>query len=571
MKLTWHIVAKDLKRLAYPLVLWALLHVAEFSIGVHIIRGGVLTYESFEKCRLLHYVLYAAQFAVGYVLVAALIHDDPLVGSTAFWPTRPISGIRLLCAKILGCAAIFGALPLLVSLPWWLYCDYGAREALSAGLQTLEAQVAPALVGLMVAVITANLARYLAGTLLLGAAVILLVITLSKDESAFAAAPQLALTGAQSDRRIEWLIALMLLGSSVVIVHQFATRRFYRSLAFLAALVGVTVFAATRRPLDLQHFHDHAQWILPSQDAVEKVDIEFKAARQGMSQLEAGALQPVAWETFDVHNLPAGTTATFTHNEFTWTWPDQKYSLSTNSAASYGYSHQLLPIPVRTPPKEWWDYMRAHTKDDPRFHKSTFEQYRRRWLGPPSSLWTFYEQLPRDVASRMGEPSTCAVTFNGYVSAWSLAPELRMEAGNRWTGKAEGVRIAKVAWNPEHHQMDVVVSEHGPELGWIFNPWPKTAAFWYTAINRRLKETGYSVRGGEAISMRIATVCVEIKGFHFAPPSDWVGDKWIPRDSPDWFADATLARSLETVVGRFQKTVVIDPFRAEPADPDGQD
>ena len=99
MKLTWHIVAKDLRRLQLPLALWVAVFLAEFAIGVRLLYGSTLSFSTFLVYQETDLVLSGLKAAIGYLLVPALIFEDVLVDTTAFWPTRPISGARLLAAK----------------------------------------------------------------------------------------------------------------------------------------------------------------------------------------------------------------------------------------------------------------------------------------------------------------------------------------------------------------------------------------------------------------------------------------------------------------------------------------
>src|SRR6185369_10431409 len=75
-------------------------------------------------------ILVFLQVTMGYVLVARWVHADALIGTSMFWPTRPISAARLLAAKLLGILPVFTLLPALLLLPWWLYCHFGWHEIL---------------------------------------------------------------------------------------------------------------------------------------------------------------------------------------------------------------------------------------------------------------------------------------------------------------------------------------------------------------------------------------------------------------------------------------------------------
>src|SRR5262249_55528045 len=98
MNLTWHIVKKDLRALRWPIGVWFLCVVGKLGVGVALLnaRGdeGITWFNQMD--------LLAKTLAVGellsFVLAAALVQEDLMVGTTAFWMTRPISGGRLLRA-----------------------------------------------------------------------------------------------------------------------------------------------------------------------------------------------------------------------------------------------------------------------------------------------------------------------------------------------------------------------------------------------------------------------------------------------------------------------------------------
>ena len=128
MRLTWHIVQKDFRRLWLPLALWLVLVLAH---TVLLTRAAGLIDSSPVQFDGLGY--YAGTWGVigrtiGFILAAWLVMEDSLVDTRAFWPTRPISGARLLAAKVLGALLMFSILPALGLSPIWLGCGFSLRE-----------------------------------------------------------------------------------------------------------------------------------------------------------------------------------------------------------------------------------------------------------------------------------------------------------------------------------------------------------------------------------------------------------------------------------------------------------
>src|SRR5882757_4258729 len=167
MNLTWHIVKKDLRALRWPILLWVLVIVTKLGIGVAMLTAdGTEGPEWFRRLDMFAKLMAGIE-GVCFVFMATLIHEDLLVGTTAFWMTRPISGGRLLGAKLLSIGLVFWVMPVLVSLPWWQGCGYGLREIAWAAAETVALQAIFVLVGLLWAVVTDGYARFLMWTLLM--------------------------------------------------------------------------------------------------------------------------------------------------------------------------------------------------------------------------------------------------------------------------------------------------------------------------------------------------------------------------------------------------------------------
>jgi hypothetical protein len=277
MNLTWHIVKKDLRALKWPLLLWTMVIVAKLGVGVVMLTSiGSVNADWFAnwflRLDLLVKVLTALE-CVSFVLVAAVIHEDLLVGTTAFWMTRPIAGARLLQAKILGIGLIFGVLPVLVTLPWWLGCGYGLREIAWAALQTIVVQAICVLLGLLWGVVTDGFARFLLWTLVLLFAVPTIsgVIGLQVAGLKVKPSPDLMLT------RVWVGIAIAVLAILTVTVHQFLTRRTWRSVVMLGTAAGLIIAAGLWWPWDL-HLKDRWNTYLAERAAAQAAPMSQEPA-----------------------------------------------------------------------------------------------------------------------------------------------------------------------------------------------------------------------------------------------------------------------------------------------------
>ncbi len=163
MKLVWHIAAKDLRRLRLTLGFWAVVLVAKNEIGVSLLRADATDLAHFDLMHALIAVLSGLALFANVILVALLVHEDAVTGTRAFWMTRPMSGARLLAGKLLGALLMFGALPILLSLRFWLVAGFGLTDLARAALLLLDEQVLVVGVGFAVASLTEEMKRFLLG------------------------------------------------------------------------------------------------------------------------------------------------------------------------------------------------------------------------------------------------------------------------------------------------------------------------------------------------------------------------------------------------------------------------
>lgn len=149
MKLIWHITLKDIRKHWLPATLWVLLIAGKVAATVSVFSPASADPDWFDRMRLGNWVLAGIETVVCFFLTASFVLDDALVGSDLFWVTRPISGRRLLAAKLLGLGLLFYVTPLLLWLPWWVACGFGTQD-LSWAIATLwlmqTAVVVPAFV-----------------------------------------------------------------------------------------------------------------------------------------------------------------------------------------------------------------------------------------------------------------------------------------------------------------------------------------------------------------------------------------------------------------------------------------
>jgi hypothetical protein len=101
MTLAWHIARKDL--LLHRLPLAGLVVVAAISVTNGLVTPRVWSDPGWRTVTPLWMVTAILGYAMIWIVcIASLIQSDRLVGSTAFWLTRPISSTQLLAGKLFG-------------------------------------------------------------------------------------------------------------------------------------------------------------------------------------------------------------------------------------------------------------------------------------------------------------------------------------------------------------------------------------------------------------------------------------------------------------------------------------
>ena len=169
MSLTWHITAKDLRRLRIPVCLWAVLIAAQVILALELVRGagfetGAISKAEympiFDLLRLLGHLLGFVIAVIGYCLMGHLVQGDQVAKGDAFWMTRPISGLRLLGSKLVTTVLVFGLLPIVIWVPFWIHCGYTVATIGWAALATAKLHLALVPLAFAMAALTNSLGRF---------------------------------------------------------------------------------------------------------------------------------------------------------------------------------------------------------------------------------------------------------------------------------------------------------------------------------------------------------------------------------------------------------------------------
>ena len=236
MNLVWHIAKKDLRRMAWPVVLWV-----GFIVGSTVLFRFASTGERVgpaeagawvETMRIWVRLEVVGGLLVGYLLTGALVLEDELIGTTGFWLTRPIAGGRLLKAKVVTASLLFVVAPTVALVPVWLSCGLGLAQTAGAAGEFAMWQGAVTLLALGVSSFASSLARFLFYTI--GLAVAYSACSFASAWSAGRMSPSIFWSR-------EFLVeGGLLLTMAVVLTRQYRTRR----VAWAWITIGLALIAS---------------------------------------------------------------------------------------------------------------------------------------------------------------------------------------------------------------------------------------------------------------------------------------------------------------------------------------
>ena len=254
MKLLLHLLSADIRRFRLMIGLWLAVSAAATALdGVR----PMFASEAFamNPIDVAGDLVWLAKVLFGFVLIPLVVQTHPLVGSDAFWMTRPIPPRVLLASKLILLAALIVVVPVACEAALMIAYKVPPQEMAAVAVQTTLWQAVYLTVVMALAALTRNLARFalLFGGVLLAlalTAVIMVTIAMARMDDAVAV-EVLTVSGGppppsvgDPTSGIVFLLVVVAAGLALLMV-QYATRSARRS-----ALVGVAGLVAA--------------WVLPS-------------------------------------------------------------------------------------------------------------------------------------------------------------------------------------------------------------------------------------------------------------------------------------------------------------------
>ena len=272
MNQAWHLLKKDLRRL------WPLL---SLLYGILVLQDALalrdpLTEEAFLSFGPLSILGIAAVTGV----VGMVVQQEPLVGTTAFWLTRPIRRSSLVLAKAAFLLAFVLAPLVLSATSIWMVYGLEAERYPVLLLETCGPLVSMVIASVVLAAVTPSLPVYFVAWL---AAFLALHVAPPLVQSLFDVTffdSRTPVEGESSRRIVFWAVVIM--PGGLLTFYQYLTRKTRRSLVGLGIGFVVAVFVDALWPWDVLHaFSDRTvanpQLVLSSLSA----DGAFQAEREG--------------------------------------------------------------------------------------------------------------------------------------------------------------------------------------------------------------------------------------------------------------------------------------------------
>ncbi len=588
MKLVWHIIKKDIARDRWALVIWSLLFVGQVVIGVVARQGDRADQDWVVYAQLGNAGLIGLQIVMGYIMVARLVQADALIGTTMFWPTRPISAARLLVAKALGALLLFGLIPVLMLLPWWLYCNFGWHEILWTAVETLGWQLLVIAPAFLVGSLTDDLGRVLLWTLLLVIALlswmVLLVASFSGTSgNAYShAGPAVMFTKL-------WLSAVVLVvGATAIAAHQYLTRHFVRSVVLVAFCLGLIALIGQVWPWNwtkaIGELHQPA--LAPTAAGlVEGLTFEVVPAQGYFGRNDKGKRDGIAEDAsldlrLRVHGLPKDMTIAAENVKQTWSWAN---GLKLTRDGTYYPRYDPQSVVLRR------TYSLPVLPEDPetaKWEKARREKMNAIWsaqgirpynpdipsIGSDTVLMSGYTTLPNSFLAKMRvESPAYAANMECTIFRPEVVVDLPLKNEARASGQSQTFHLLRLNdENPLMVSTQSSVARHG---------------LWYPAVvssEIRMMLAGERIMAVNHLTgdinwvgdhqmgsylLQVGGVIVDWNIFFIRPREVIRDGKWVVSD-PQWRDHTTLVFLTEMEVARFTREVKTDKFELEPDRPD---
>jgi hypothetical protein len=246
MNMVVHLLRWDVRRFRALLAVWLVLVVANAALeGVWPVLAADLATR--HMVGLIANLVWLARLLLTFVLAALVVQAHPLVGSDAFWATRPIPPGMLLASKLLLLAAMMIAIPVAADVALMIVYHVPPNEIAAVAAQNAVSWTLWVVLIISAAALTPSLAQFalLIGAVLVAAAVSLAAL-LSMSIYRSNSEPPLSGTAELYDPT-SWMVgtALIVITAVSLLVVQYRTRNRVRSIAIGVAGLAIAYFTSS--------------------------------------------------------------------------------------------------------------------------------------------------------------------------------------------------------------------------------------------------------------------------------------------------------------------------------------
>lgn len=578
MRLAWHIIWKDLRQDNWALGLWLVLFGFHQALGSVFLNAIATDLEWIDQLRLGNLLLTIFEFAIGYLLALRWVQADGLAGTRMFWVTRPISGGRLLAAKVTGLLLVFGVLPVLLWLPWWVGCGLGAREIGWLAIDTFGWQLLLIAPALLIGALTDDFGRAIMWSLIL---IVALVAWSSLGQSTLTSGSfqqfSRGFAGIWFSRLSVAGVALVAGFFAIAAGHYFA-RDFVRSIVRVAVLAVVIVLVGRFWVIDFaDEVSGWGQPVAPDPVAGLGDNISFAPKKARVSTYTHFHKSPTGMEkayrlivSIEVNGLPVEMGLTGEHTAQALRWADgHEIRIAENNRSSTARIHEIfrakLSLPAVGADQETVRWGRAQLK------KANAERATKGLppLPPMDDYWGWVEEEQREMRinlmipeSQLARVKLVAPAYTARIEASAFRPEivqqLPLEPGRRGTGEMRSLRITEL----DDQVLKLVETTPAFLRDGLF----RVRAIQGSSARGRLQSRVWTVNRFtgdiQSVSRRtLVQVPVSVGGVAISwneitlHPTTWVrNNEWVIKD-PDWRKNTTLLMTVDRVIGHFTQTI----------------
>ncbi len=542
MNLVWHIVKKDLLRLRLPLLLWTGVLLGGIFISERMFSAGSLEPEWFRRQAGILGVIIFVSVIVCYILAAALALEDTLVGSQMFWATRPISGGRLLAAKVLGAALFFIIWPVVVLAPWWLWCGFGLRDLGYGALQVMAVQGLLVLPALALAALAGQSSRFLLWTL-----VLLLAVPVGTGTVAYYLPKGLSRELIISRIILAYVVGFVTAGA--VIWLQYRSRRLVRSVIVTVVGAVLAVLIGFFWPGDLTGLWPKDTTQLPG---TEKISLTLGEATLTTKDMRS-------WVTLRLtaKDIPPEFAILSGESQMEFRWPDGTTLQRRGQVAPLNPDYTARSL-LNLPPAQVDPATEMKQKE---MKEAARQRMLERGVTPPPPLpeglsLVTYADIPAELVTRFATPPAVRVALHLRTGRAELLAEVPLKAGAGQAANGVRLQVLKVE-TVEPASPDKPANQMSAT---VITSQPIRMEFVQFLLVDRAHGTVIMEGASQIPSFRGWSTALPL-GVNRSPlrlniPQLWRDDKWV--GMPEWLEKDTLAAVTYRPDGGFDRELQAD-------------